>query len=149
MQRYDQTARIMLTQIKRPFEFTGIVALSRWRSVWPTNDSHIAGPNRAAAAPAVTFILRSGLPASLSGSAFRTSAGVAVSSGSRGKGNEGFDAGRKQYVDLIEAGIIDPTKIVGVALENAVSVAGILLLTEATMTEIPAEIPRPEPEMAM
>jgi acyl-coenzyme A synthetase/AMP-(fatty) acid ligase len=49
----------------------------------------------------------------------------------------GFDAGRKEYVDLIEAGIIDPTKVVRIALENAVSVASVLLLTEATMTEIP------------
>jgi len=54
-----------------------------------------------------------------------------------GKGNYGFDAGRKQFVDLVEAGIIDPTKVVRIALENAVSVASVLLLTEATMTEIP------------
>ena len=53
-----------------------------------------------------------------------------------GKGNFGFDAARKQYVDLVEAGIIDPTKVVRVALENAVSVASVLLLTEATMTEV-------------
>ncbi|MBI3463228.1 MAG: molecular chaperone, partial [Planctomycetes bacterium] len=39
--------------------------------------------------------------------------------------------------DLVEAGIIDPTKVVRTALENAVSVASLLLLTEATMTEIP------------
>ena len=56
-----------------------------------------------------------------------------------GKGNCGFDASRKQYVDLVEAGIIDPTKVVRIALENAVSVASVLLLTEATMTEIPEE----------
>jgi chaperonin GroEL len=52
-------------------------------------------------------------------------------------GDVGFDAARNEYVDLFEAGIIDPTKVVRVALENAVSVAGILLLTEATMTEKP------------
>ena len=46
---------------------------------------------------------------------------------------------RKEYVDLVEAGIIDPTKVVRVALENAVSVASVLLLTEATMTEIPED----------
>ena len=40
-------------------------------------------------------------------------------------------------VDLVEAGIIDPTKVVRVGLENAVSVASVLLLTEATMTELP------------
>ena len=54
-----------------------------------------------------------------------------------GTGNMGFDAARKEYVDLVEAGIIDPTKVVRVALENAVSVASLLLLTEATLTEVP------------
>ena len=49
----------------------------------------------------------------------------------------GLDAATGRYVDLVEAGIIDPTKVVRVALENAVSVAGVLLLTEATMTELP------------
>jgi len=63
--------------------------------------------------------------------------GVVVARMVSGKGAEGFDAARKQYVDLIEAGIIDPTKVVRIALENAVSVASILLLTEATMTDIP------------
>jgi chaperonin GroEL len=52
-------------------------------------------------------------------------------------GNIGFDAAAGRYVDLIEEGIIDPTKVVRVALENAVSVAGTLLLAEATMTETP------------
>jgi chaperonin GroEL len=62
--------------------------------------------------------------------------GVVVARMLDGKGNFGFDAARKQYVDLVEAGIIDPTKVVRVALENAVSVASVLLLSEATMTEI-------------
>jgi chaperonin GroEL len=56
-----------------------------------------------------------------------------------GKGNYGFDAAAGKYVDLVEAGIIDPTKVVRVALENAVSVASVLLLTEATLTELPEE----------
>ena len=63
--------------------------------------------------------------------------GVVVARMVEGKGNYGFDAGLKEYVDLVEAGIIDPTKVVRIALENAVSVASVLLLTEATMTEIP------------
>ena len=80
-----------------------------------------------------------------------TDGGVVVARILSGKGNEGFDAGRKEYVDLIEAGIIDPTKVVRVALENAVSVASVLLLTEATMTEIPEETKQrvPEPEMGL
>ena len=59
-----------------------------------------------------------------------------------GTGNRGFDAARCRYVDLIEAGIIDPTKVVRLALENAVSSRGVLLLTEATLTEVPE--PKPE-----
>jgi len=66
-------------------------------------------------------------------------------------GNVGFDAARKEYVDLVEAGIIDPTKVVRIALENAVSVASVLLLSEATMTEIPETKKERagEPDMAM
>ena len=64
-------------------------------------------------------------------------AGVVVARMMEGKGSFGFDASRKEYGDLVEAGIIDPTKVVRVALENAVSVASVLLLTEATMTEVP------------
>ena len=62
--------------------------------------------------------------------------GVVVERMRSGTGNYGFDAARGEYVDLIEAGIIDPTKVVRVALENAASVAGTLLLAEATMTEV-------------
>jgi chaperonin GroEL len=65
--------------------------------------------------------------------------GVVVARMLGDKGNVGFDAAAKQYVDMYEAGIIDPTKVVRIALENAVSVASVLLLTEATMTEIPEE----------
>jgi chaperonin GroEL len=63
--------------------------------------------------------------------------GVVVERMRAGDGAYGFDAARKQYVDLVAAGIIDPTKVVRVALENAVSAASLLLLTEATMTEVP------------
>jgi chaperonin GroEL len=65
--------------------------------------------------------------------------GVVVDRLRAGKGNYGFDAARCEYVDLVEAGIIDPTKVVRVALENAVSVASVLLLAEATLTELPEE----------
>ena len=63
--------------------------------------------------------------------------GVVVDRMRNGTGNFGFDAAKGEYLDLVEAGIIDPTKVVRMALENAVSVAGVLLLTEATLTEIP------------
>jgi len=62
--------------------------------------------------------------------------GVVISKMLESTGSTGFDAARKTYCDLVEAGIIDPTKVVRIALENAVSVASILLLTEATMTEV-------------
>jgi chaperonin GroEL len=76
--------------------------------------------------------------------------GVVVARMLGSQGNFGFDAARKEYVDLVEAGIIDPTKVVRIGLENAVSVASILLLTEVTMTEIPEKKERAtEPEMAM
>jgi chaperonin GroEL len=64
-------------------------------------------------------------------------AGVVVHQMRTGKGDLGFDAARKEYVDLVEKGIIDPTKVVRIALENAVSVASLLLLSEATLTELP------------
>lgn len=64
-------------------------------------------------------------------------------------GNIGFDAVRKQYVDLLECGIVDPTKVVRISLGNAVSVSSTLLLSEATMTEEPeTKEDRREPEPA-
>ena len=76
--------------------------------------------------------------------------GVVVHKMMESTGAYGFDAARGEYVDLFEAGIVDPTKVVRVALENAVSVASVLLLTEATMTEIPEKerpLPAESPEM--
>ena len=66
-----------------------------------------------------------------------TDGGVVVDRMRSGSGATGFDAATKTYVDLLEAGIVDPAKVVRVALENAVSVASLLLLTEATLTEVP------------
>jgi chaperonin GroEL len=63
--------------------------------------------------------------------------GVVVERMRAGSGNYGFDAATGRYGDLMEAGIIDPTKVVRLALENAVSVASVLLLAEATLTELP------------
>jgi chaperonin GroEL len=74
--------------------------------------------------------------------------GVVVAKMLESKGNNGYDAATNTYVDLVEAGIIDPTKVVRIALENAASVAGVLLLTEATMTNLP-EKKETTPEMAM
>jgi chaperonin GroEL len=62
--------------------------------------------------------------------------GVVVERLKTGSGDMGFDAERGEYVDLVKAGIIDPAKVVRVGLESAVSIAGVLLLTEATLTEV-------------
>lgn len=77
--------------------------------------------------------------------------GVVVDRMRNGAGNYGFDAAKGEYTDLVKAGIIDPTKVVRTALENAVSVAGVLLLTEATLTEVPEPKSNHEPshEMSM
>ena len=63
--------------------------------------------------------------------------GVVVDKMLASAANVGFDAARKEFVDLYEAGIVDPAKVVRMGLENAVSIASVLLLTEATMTEKP------------
>ncbi|WP_193069210.1 chaperonin GroEL [Pseudomonas sp. K5] len=72
-------------------------------------------------------------------------AGVVVARMLAEPGNIGFDASANTYVVMYEAGIIDPTKVVRIALENAVSVASILLLTEATITDIPEKEPPAQP----
>jgi chaperonin GroEL len=69
--------------------------------------------------------------------------GVVVERMRTGAGNFGFDAARRQYVDLVECGIIDPTKVIRIALENAVSAASLLLLAEAVMTEVPEKKEEP------
>ena len=65
-----------------------------------------------------------------------------------GKGAHGFDARDESYVDMFEVGIIDPTKVARVAVENACSIAGMVLTTEAAVTEIPEkEAPAAMPPM--
>ncbi len=61
--------------------------------------------------------------------------------------NEGYDALRDAYTDMIEAGILDPAKVTRSALESAASVAGLLLTTEALIAEIPEEKPAAAPAM--
>jgi chaperonin GroEL len=53
------------------------------------------------------------------------------------KGNKGFNAATAEYEDLVVAGIIDPTKVVRTALQNASSIAGLLLTTDAAVTDAP------------
>jgi len=58
-------------------------------------------------------------------------------------GNFGFDAQKEEYVDLVQAGIIDPTKVVRIALQDAASVAALLITTEAMIAEKPKDKPAP------
>ncbi len=55
------------------------------------------------------------------------------------KDEEGFNAQTEQYENLVKAGVIDPTKVVRSALQNAASIASLLLTTEAVITQIPDE----------
>jgi len=66
------------------------------------------------------------------------------------KGDYGYDARNDEYVNMFKAGIIDPTKVARVAVENAASIAGLLLTTEAAVTEIPEdEAPMPPMDPGM
>lgn len=62
------------------------------------------------------------------------------------KANEGYDVATGKYVDMIESGILDPTKVTRSAIQNASSIAGLLLTTECLITDIPSEAP-PMPMM--
>ncbi len=64
---------------------------------------------------------------------------VVVAKVEEGKADFGYNAKTEEYVNMLEAGIIDPTKVTRVALENAASVAGMLLTTECVITEIPKD----------
>ena len=63
--------------------------------------------------------------------------GVVAQKVSEGKGNFGFNVATGEYEDLVKAGVVDPTKVTRTALQNASSIAGLLLTTEAMITEIP------------
>ncbi|TPA32792.1 chaperonin GroEL [Burkholderia pseudomallei] len=66
-------------------------------------------------------------------------AGVVVAAVAAGKGNYGYNAATGEYVDMVEAGVVDPTKVTRTALQNAASVAGLLLTTDAAVAELPKE----------
>ena len=70
-------------------------------------------------------------------------ASVVLNAVAAGEGNYGFNAATDEYGDLVEMGIIDPTKVTRLALQNASSVAGLLLTTEAMVAELPKDDPPP------
>ena len=61
------------------------------------------------------------------------------------KGNYGYNARTDQYEDLFEAGVIDPTKVTRLALENAASIAGLLLTTECVVADVKEDAPAMPP----
>ena len=113
----------------------GGVALIRARSAMDkikvTNDEQKTGVNilkRALEEPLRQIVNNAGEEAS-----------VILNSVTDGKGNYGYNAATNEFGDLIEMGILDPTKVARSALQNAASVAGLLLTTEAMVAEIPKE----------
>ncbi|RDJ98775.1 chaperonin GroEL [Paraburkholderia lacunae] len=66
-------------------------------------------------------------------------ASVVVAAVAAGQGNFGYNAATGEYVDLVDAGVVDPTKVTRTALQNAASVAGLLLTTDAAVCELPKE----------
>ena len=62
--------------------------------------------------------------------------------------NFGFNAETDEYEDLVKAGVIDPTKVTRTALQNAASIASLMLTTEALVCEIPEKKPAPMPAAA-
>ena len=61
----------------------------------------------------------------------------------KGEGDWGFDAEKGEFTHLVQAGIIDPVKVTRSALQNAGSIAGMLLTTQAVVAEIPVHTPLP------
>ena len=74
-------------------------------------------------------------------------ASVVLNEVAAGKGNYGYNAATGEYGDMIEMGILDPTKVTRTALQNAGSVAGLMLTTEAMIAEIPKEEAPAMPDM--
>jgi chaperonin GroEL len=68
---------------------------------------------------------------------------VVVQEVKRRKGNEGYNVATNEYEDLVKAGVVDPKKVTRAALQNAASIAGLLLTTECLVTEAPEKTPEP------
>ena len=74
-------------------------------------------------------------------------ASVVLNAVAAGKGNYGYNAASDEYGDMIESGILDPTKVTRYALQNAASVSGLLLTTEAMVADAPQDAPAAAPAM--
>jgi chaperonin GroEL len=72
---------------------------------------------------------------------------VVVAKVEAGSGNFGYNAASGEYGDLVEMGVLDPTKVTRSALQNAASVAGLILTTDAMVAELPKEEGKAAPAM--
>jgi len=97
----------------------------------PVNDDQFAGWN---------ILLRSlDAPARCIASNAGDSADVVINQVAANTGNYGYNAGNHTYGDMVDAGVIDPTKVTKTALVNAASIAGLILTTDCSITEIPSK----------
>ncbi|UPT71609.1 MAG: chaperonin GroEL [Flavobacterium sp. JAD_PAG50586_2] len=133
--RVDDALHATRAAVEEGIVAGGGVALLRAKSVLekikPDNADEATGiqiVSRAVESPLRTIVENAGLEGS-----------VVVAKVSEGKGNFGYNAKTDEYVDMLKAGIIDPKKVTRVALENAASVAGMILTTECALVEIKEE----------
>ena len=104
---------------------------ARWAKLTGDNDDQNVGINilkRAVEEPLRQIVRNAGGDAS-----------VVLNAVAEGKGNYGYNAATDEYGDMIEEGILDPTKVTRHALQNAASVSGLLLTTEAMVADAPKE----------
>jgi chaperonin GroEL len=133
--RVDDALHATRAAVEEGIVAGGGVALLRAKSVLTDLKSQNADEatgiqivSRAIESPLRTIVENAGLEGS-----------VVVAKVSEGKGNFGYNAKTDEYVDMLKAGIIDPKKVTRVALENAASVAGMILTTECALVEIKEE----------
>ena len=139
--RVDDALHATRAAVEEGIVAGGGVALIRARNVLDkikaTNDDELTGIqiiSRALEAPVRTIVSNAGGEGS-----------VVVAKIIEGKDGFGYDAKSEQYVDLFDAGIIDPKKVTRVALENAASVAGMILTTECALVDIKEDTPAAPP----
>jgi chaperonin GroEL len=139
--RVDDALHATRAAVEEGIVAGGGVALIRARNVLDkikaTNDDELTGIqiiSRALEAPVRTIVANAGGEGS-----------VVVAKIIEGKDGFGYDAKSEQYVDLFDAGIIDPKKVTRVALENAASVAGMILTTECALVDIKEDTPAAPP----
>jgi len=133
--RVDDALHATRAAVEEGIVAGGGVALLRAKSALsnlkPDNADEATGiqiVSRAVESPLRTIVENAGLEGS-----------VVVAKVAEGKGDFGYNAKTDEYVDMLKAGIIDPKKVTRVALENAASVAGMILTTECALVEIKEE----------